>query len=227
MKTRNILAFTFVFCCALSSSAQLSFSVTPGLNLNGARLGYRFGHFEPTVGFQFLRVSTVSTETGKRNGTNGIESYTDKSVNSGAVYLPSIGFKYLFSPVGTINSYAKVNFIKPILTSRSEQNGISDDEFSEDTKNTSLFGTQIGFGVEHYFSSHFSVGGEFGLTWFRVKTERTSESSVYNPDTQNYEPTTIRNKNKVTFNPTYAVISFNYYFSKRVKEASPGTPVNQ
>jgi len=224
MKIKNILSVAFLLLTAITVSAQFSFSVTPGLNLNGARIGYRFGHFEPSISFQFLRVSVNQKETGQRSGSNGLENYTDNWSVTGAVYLPSAGVKYLFSPVGTINSYLKVNIIKPILAGNSTHNGVAEDSDYNDANKTSILGTQLGFGVEHYFSSHFSIGGEFGLTYFRIRTKNSYDTMVYDSNSESMKPVTITNKQNVVINPTYALISLNYYFSKKAKQAPPATP---
>ncbi len=207
------------------ANAQLTFGVAPGLMLSSSKLGYRFGNFEPMIGFQFLRGTYSSEESGKRDNGNGVlENYTETAEAMAGVYLPSLGVKAFLKPVGTIQSYFKLNLIKPILAAKSVNDGIEDTDLKDDLKDISLFGTQLGFGVEHFFSKHFSVGGEFGLTYFSIKTKNTTDSQVYNPQSGTMENTQTTRKANVVINPTYAVFSFNYYFSKRIPTGTPNVP---
>ncbi|MES2627784.1 MAG: hypothetical protein V4616_02335 [Bacteroidota bacterium] len=211
-KTLMIVASALVLLCA-ESKAQFNFGVSPGLNLSTAHIGYKFGRFEPTVSFAFLRGTLKSEVSGQEfDGSGNLVNYTDEVEGKAGIYLPGIGLKYFFKPVGKINSYLSLNLVKPVIKASYSVNGESETEVQDELDKLSLFGTQLGYGVEYFFDQNFSVGGEFGLLFVKGRYKSTDEVEQFGPT----GTTTTERKSdyKVVINPTYATISLNFYFAR-------------
>lgn len=215
-KTLVLLAIATVSLCA-EVKAQFNFGVSPGLNLSTAHVGYRFGNFEPTVSFAFLRGSVKYTIEGQEYEDGNLVNFTDEYVGKAGVYLPGIGLKYFMKPVGKLNSYFAVQFVKPILQLSSETDGVSDSEAEDEVGKVNLFGAQLGYGVEYFLDPNFSIGGEFGLLWVKAKYKSTDDVEKYDYTTGDYTTTQEKSKYSFVLNPTYATISLNFYFSKQAE----------
>lgn len=216
-KTLVLLAFATVCLCA-TVNAQFNFGVSPGFNLSNSHIGYRFGKFEPTVSFAFIKGNYKTVTEGQRFDSNGnLVNYTETSSGKGGLYLPGIGLKYFCKSTGKITSYFSLTLIKPILSASAETDGINDQQVEDEVKKLRLFGAQLGYGVEYFFDPNFSVGGEFGLLFVKARYKSTDTVEKFDPVNGQFVDTQEKTDDKFVLNPTYATISLNFYFSKQAE----------
>lgn len=222
----NYLKFVFsaaplLFITALST-AQMTFSVSPGVQLYGASFGYMVKRAVPFVGLQILNGSVNIKETGFETNyaDNTVDPYTDTYKVIGAAFAPTIGLKYFFKDVEKVRTYGLISATTVILSAKVEDSeDAKENEYLQDEiKNLRIFGGQLGFGAEYFFENAFSVGGEFGVRFIYLSNEITKDQSVYNPGSNNYEDYKATYSYKYSVNPTYAKISLNYYFAGNKSE---------
>ena len=185
MKTKLYL-LVFTFFALQSASAQAVFGVTPGIGLHNAYLGIKFNNLVPFVSLQYLNADYEYAE----------EDYTEDF--SGSLLIPTLGAKWFIGGQNSIKSYLQLAVSKPIVSGKLEYDGEEDPDFGDAINNLSLFGAELGFGVEYFFDDHFSIGGEYGLRMVTGKFEVDDEFDAY----------TV----KAAIRPTYSKVSFNYYF---------------
>jgi hypothetical protein len=185
----------FIITAALFFSThlfgQFSFSVSPGLNLNSANFAYKLGNFVPHIGIQLLNVNIKDLYT-----EDSYEYDYEYNIN---LIIPNIGAKYFIKETNSIKAFLSLNLSKPFLTGKYKYNGEVDEDLNELLNRLKLFGGEFGFGAEYFFDEHFSLGGEFGLQYFRVNYEES-----YGSDSEN--------QLKANISPTYSRITLNYYF---------------
>lgn len=215
MKTK-LLLFLFVFLAITTKSySQFTFGVSTGLGLKSADFGYKVNNkIVPYIGFQFLNANFNSEQTGEEfdYNLNSVVSYSDQTEFSGSIFIPNVGVKYFIKQKNNLQAYLSLNFSKPIISGNLKFNGEENEEFSDQIKNISLWGSELGFGVEYFFDENFSLGGEFGLRYMHLKYANSYDTDFYNPNTGNYQNTVVENTIKLSTNPTYSRISLNYYF---------------
>ncbi len=211
---KGLIAFALVFVSHFTYG-QFSFGVSPGLSLNGAYFGYQIKeNFVPFVSFQFLRGNIALESTGREFDWDLMQmvdySYTANS--SAGIYLPSVGLKYFFKNHNKLKAYGSLAITKPILSVSQEIDGDEDEALKEYVDGISLWGGEIGFGIEYFFDENFSLGGEFGIRYLNLSIEETYKSTVYNPNTGLDESANFEDSFSYSLNPSYTKISLNYYF---------------
>lgn len=220
MKT-TLLHFTVIITLLLvtySGYSQFTFSVSPGIQMNNASFGIKKNKFKPNIGLQILTGSTSLTESGQRFDYNvgDIVNYEDKYKYSGVAIMPVIGLQYYIKESEKLKAYAAINFTKVFVSAKVEDstNPNANTELKDIIKKINILGGQLGFGTEYFFDQYFSVGGEFGIRLFYINYIEEHEHSIYNPNTNETIESKTKYKYDFSLNPTYAKISFNYYFSK-------------
>ncbi len=200
-----------------SANAQVAFSVSPGLGLNSAFVGYQVNdRLLPFVSFQYASFGLSVSETGTdfNYDSNKVENYEYTGKLTGGILMPSIGAKYYLANQNKLKSYGSVAITKPIVVAKLENDGEIDKEFEESVKSLSLIGGELGFGVEYFFDSNFSIGGEFGLRLITGNYQETYDTEYFDPNTGDYVPskTVISVNGRVT--PTYTKFCLNFYFNR-------------
>lgn len=217
----RILSVLLIMVFSNTLSAQFSFGISPGSNINGAYFGYKINKIVPYVGFQYFNVGYTGSTTGKRTNytTNQIDDYTDDfSIRQGFM-IPSFGVKYFIISQNRINAYANILIAKPIVFGELIVDDVPNEDFNNQIENLNLWAGGLGFGVEYNFSDNFSIGGEYGIRYLTsTNSFEGYERTIYDPVTN--DPITYRQKISGTFNfsPTYTKITLNYYFDKKKEE---------
>lgn len=187
MKHCFFFAFILLAFAPRESSAQLAFGVSPGLQMNGAYVGYKFNdRLMGTFSFQYYGVSSKIDDSG------------DETKFSAALIVPSVGIKYFLPRQNQIQPYLTLNLSKPIVSGKLEYDGEPDEEFEDAIDNLSLLGVGFGFGVEYFFDENFSLGGEYGFQFLSAKYDISDE----------FDDIEFTG----SFNPTYTKLTLNYYF---------------
>jgi hypothetical protein len=198
--------------------SQCTFSVAPGIQLNNASFGFKKNKFKPNIGLQILTASTSLTETGKKfdYNVNDIVNYEDKYKLSGLAIMPVIGLQYYFKESEKLKAYAAIDFTKVFVSAKIEDS--SDPEANSDLqamiKKINILGGQFGVGAEYFLDPCFSLGGEFGIRLFHVNYVEEQDHNVYNPNIGQSVTTKTNYNYNFSLNPTYAKLSFNFYFIK-------------
>lgn len=204
-----------LFAVSTVSQAQISFSVSPGINLNGATFGYTINDkIIPYVGIQLLSANFTYTDkyqTWDYDGNRQITE-TDEIKASGFVIAPTLGIKAYVFGQEKLKGYVNAAFTKPFISGKLTFDGEEDEEVSVTIDKVSLFGIQAGFGAEYFIDSNFSISGEFGLSYINMGYKDTYQDDFYNPNTGN--DVDYEGKMNVDLNmiPTYSRISLNFYF---------------
>jgi len=214
MKNKIIFTSLVLLIFTGTSFSQFTFSVSQGIGLSNAQLGYKVNErVVPYIGFMYMRLGTnyesmrKSWDYDKDKVVE--ESFDDKiSVN---VMVPTLGLKYFFYPEKEIKAYTSFNVSKPLIRGKASYDDLEED-INEELKKLKLWGFELGFGAEYFFNVNFSIGGEFGLRYWTGKLENNYESSYYNPNTGNYVSYDRENKNSLSLIPTYTKASMNFYF---------------
>jgi hypothetical protein len=221
MKNTIKLFLMALFLFAFNSSySQVTFGVAPGFSLNSAQLGYQVNpNIIPFIGIQYANVGFTfkDTYTSWDYDIDAAVTTTDEGKFTGSVIIPTVGVKYFIANQNKLKSYVTACVSKPLVSAKAEYNGEEDEDVKEVVDNLSLFGSEVGFGVEFFFDPSFSIGGEFGLRMFSAKSELTYDSEYYNPNTGMYVPYTEVVETKGSLNPTYTKVSLNFYFNKDKK----------
>jgi len=221
MKTTLLTALLAFFALTFQSYAQFSFGVSPGLGLNTAYFGYKINDkILPYAGFQYLNANIKYEESGERYdpATNEIVSYTETDKLTGSLYIPTLGVKYFIKQQDKIQAYLTLGVTKPILSGKTEYDGDEDSQFNEDLQNIDLWGGEFGFGVEYFFDPSFSLGGEFGIRYLRLRYKDSNETFVFDPSTGDTRASKFQEDYGINISPTYSKISLNYYFQRRIKD---------
>lgn len=220
MKKFNLKCMMAGLLCmsVASTKAQFHFSISPGMQLNGALFGYKLKKCVPYIGFQMMGGSVNFTETGKKHdpNTGDVIDYKDLYKASGAVYIPSLGCKYFFIETNKLKAYANLSVSKFLLSAKVEDS--NDPAATVDLKkaldNTRIYGAQLGFGTEYFFDGNFSIGGEFGFRMIHVNFKEERTETISDPNTGNLISYSRVSTSKINFNPTYTKLSLNFYFGQ-------------
>lgn len=188
-KQVKLFAVLFILFGSQHTFGQFTFGISPGLGIKSAYLGYKTNSkFLPYLSVQALNAN-ISFDS-----NNG-----DSEKLSGSLIVPTIGTKFYLKENQKLKPYLDLAISKPINTIRENSANVLDD-------NIKLFAGSIGFGTEYFLDPQFSVGGEFGLIYMNGKYKESYYDNFYKKD--------IKETYKVSVNPTYAKISFNFYFQK-------------
>ena len=181
-KSMFIIPILFILSTGYSV-AQFTFSVRPGLQLNGATFGYYNKNIVLCGGLQFGNVTTKYEDDNSSNKTKL------------HLYMPYIGGKFFIAEKESLRSSITVSVFKPILAGKEIVDGIEDEDFKVNLKENKLWGGQLGFETEYFFHERFSVGGEFGIRL----------------GSYNYDDIDNDYKDVINLNMTYVSISMNFY----------------
>jgi hypothetical protein len=184
MKSKITLAFIACMAIATGTSAQVTFSVSPGVKLNGASFGYQIGETViPSIGIQYMGL--------KGSFDDGFESVEGK-LN---LIIPSIGLKFFIAEKNELKAYLSFSVSKPLASGKLEHDGDEEPGVGAAVETLSFIGAKGGFGVEYFFTENFSIGGEFGVRHFKIKYVEVEEIDL-----------------SLGITPTYSMWTLNYYF---------------
>ena len=204
MRKGLIITVILLMSSVSFSYGQYVFGVSPGIGLNTAYVGYNVDNrFVPFFGLQYLNARFKYEES-------GFES--DEMTVSGSLLIPNIGLKYYVKQQNSLQAYLSLTLSKPILSGKMEYDGVEDKDFNDEIKKISMWGSEIGFGVEYFFDENFSLGGEFGLRYIHLKYDDSFRDEQYNPETDDYEVVNVENVYKLNISTTFSKISLNFYF---------------
>ncbi len=203
---KSIALALFIIVIGFNSYGQFNFGVAPGLGTNSAYFGYKFDKVVPYAALQVLSGNFKINSTDRYN--DGSEWVTDKMSASFNVHaiMPTIGVKYFAIDAGDLKGYFNLAGTKPFLMGKGVEDGSEIEEFFETFDKISIIGAELGFGVEYFLSSNFSIGGEYAL---RYLSGSYTDKTKY---THNGDPATETTKYSVGFVPTVAKVTLNYYF---------------
>lgn len=201
-----------------SGYGQIVFGVAPGLSLNSAYVGYKIDNsIVPYFGFQYLSAGIEISEFGQEYDydLDKMVSYLNKAEVNASIFMPNIGIKYFVAKQNKINAFLNLNLSKPILSAEIKDNGTDDSDLkdiNEGIDNLSIFGGELGFGVEYFFDENFSIGGEFGIRYFHLEYDDVRTREVYNPANGQNQLVDFKDNFQFNISPTFSRISLNYYF---------------
>lgn len=205
-------AFILVLALAIgfNSYGQFYFGVNPGLVSNSANFGYKVGNLVPYAALQLVSASIVYDYSDRYwdsyDGRWYI--YTNKENASITLILPTLGAKYFVIESNDLKAYANLSLSKAFITGKMKVDDAVVEEFSDNLKNFNIFGAELGFGVEYFLSSNFSIGGEYALRYLKGSTKRVYE---YEYSGRPAKETIFYSINAT---PTVAKFSLNFYFGK-------------
>lgn len=191
MKKNVVFGLLFLLIIG-SVNAQISFTVKPGLNFNGANIGYKVNKIVPYFGLQFGNV----TSKYKNNDT----PEPNDGVTKTHVFMPYVGGKFYIIDKGSIKGSINATLFKPVVFGKETDNGEENEEYKNDLKELKLWGGELGYCTEYFFDEHFSIGGEFGFRFGFYKDRYESETSDY------------WSEEALRLNMTYISASMNFYF---------------
>lgn len=216
MKSNFLKAVTLTFLSALpiASFSQFTFSVSPGVRVNGADFGYRIGNFVPQLGVDYMSLSgKYELEDAQFNSTTEeFEMVTDTYEYSINGVLPRIGLKYFFLEKDNLKMYGSAGYMMPFFWGRSKDNGANDQVIEDAIKGLTAWGTDLSFGMEYFFSDQFSMSGQFGLRYISFVSENFYDQTTTNPITGDPYSYQVRTKFANNFSPTFSKVGLNFYF---------------
>ncbi|MDB4160952.1 hypothetical protein N9772_01125 [Bacteroidia bacterium] len=195
--------------------SQFTFSVSPGLGLNTAQVGYKVNpKIVPFFGFQYATGSLTQIDSyeeyDRDRGT--IVQVKDEVKGNGGIFLPNLGVKYFLLQKEKVSTYALTSFSLPIITGKVTDSDGEVIRLSDELDKFGVWGAELGFGAEYFFDKNFSLGGEFGVRYISAKAEQSFDDSVFNPNTGSNIPSESTTSFAAALNPTYSKISLNFYF---------------
>ncbi len=167
------------------------FGVRPGSTVESAYFGPNMGTVVPFVGLDFLGVSLT---------------VEDADV-SASMYVPSFGARvYLNSNTtsGAVVPYIQGAFMKSFAS-------VDLGEGTADIENAigdllSFYGISVAFGAEYFFAERFSLGGEYGLRYFKTSADVSVDLDVLD------EPISVDSNLEAAYRASYAGVSLNFHF---------------
>lgn len=216
MKKKLILSLIVAIGISNNMSAQFSFSVSPGMNLSGAQFGYKIAdRFVPFVGFQYMSANFEYERSGYQySGTfpSVLEEYNYSDEIKTHILLPTIGLKSFIIKREKLRAHVSLSGTKPIIRAKYVEDGEEVDDYGDYVSKIKLIAGETAFGVEYFFDEHFSVGGEFGLRFFKAHFEDSYDDMIFNPNTGIYESHQVDLKYSSKISPTFHRITVNFYF---------------
>lgn len=183
--------------------SQFAFSVSPGIATNAANFGFKAGKVVPYVGFQLINGGLKLESTDHYyDGVDWVDDNSEMTVSAN-ILMPSVGVKLFAIETGDLKAYFNLTASKPMIRGKMSSNGTEDEEFAETLEKVKMIGAELGFGVEYYFSSNFSIGGEYAI---RYIGGNFSDKQEYGNDEYEEMKTSLR------LAPTIAKLSLNFYF---------------
>lgn len=183
--------------------SQFTFSVSPGIATNAANFGFKAGKVVPYVGFQLINGGFKLESTDHYyDGMDWVDDESEMTVNAN-ILMPSIGVKLFAVETGDLKAYFNLTASKPMIRGKMVSDGTEVDEFAETLEKVKMIGAELGFGVEYYLSSNFSIGGEYAI---RYIGGNFSDKMEYGSDEYEEIKTSLR------LAPTIAKLTLNFYF---------------
>jgi len=213
----TVLAIVASILFTTQGFGQITFGVSPGLGFNSAYVGYSIkSRIVPFIGFQSMSAKYQLAESGESyDWETGVKAaYSDALELSGQLLVPNLGIKCFILQKNKLQAYASLTVAKPIISGKITVDEEVNEELKEYLKDISIWGGEFGVGVEYFFDNNFSIGGEFGCRCLNINYAHTSETEIYNPTTEVYEPSEMTRDFNLNLNPTYSRVSLNYYFGK-------------
>ena len=93
-----------------------------------------------------------------------------------------------------------------MISGKMKEDGDVNEDFSEDLKKIKLFGAELGFGAEYFFSNNFSIGGEYAIRFLGGNYTDRHEYEYWG------ETAVETDKFCARIAPTIAKITLNFYF---------------
>jgi len=217
---RTVMLALLMVGATLTSKAQVAFSVSPGLGLNSAYVGYSVNpKFIPFVSFQYLSFATdySSSHTGWDYYNNVPKVNTYVSELNARVLLPGLGVKYFLATQNKVKTYATASITMPIVMVKFKEDGVLNPDVEQTVKSISSLGSELGFGAEYYFDNNFSIGGEFGFRMLSGSLEENYDDEYYNPIKDEFVASQSKYTSKGNINPTYTKFTLNFYFLRGAK----------
>ncbi len=216
MKKKYLLVL-IIALLAFSTNAfsQFTFSVSPGLHLNGTQFGYTLnGKLTPYISIQYLKAGFMQSDSRMQwdYDINAAALDEDSEEVKGSVFIPSLGIKYALITKEKLHGYVTAALSMPIVNAEFKYDGEVDEDLDEILDDISLFGFQAGVGAEYFFDENFSIGGEFGLAYMKLGFEQSYDTDYWNPNTSTNVDTTADIEFNANILPTYSKISLNFYF---------------
>lgn len=216
MKTifKKGLALVAVFFMAQSTFAQFTFTASPGVAINGASFGYRFGKFIPQLGIDYMQFSGNY----ERNDYE-YDPVTDEFVPTTYKYdysigaiMPRVGLKAFVAEKDNLKMYVVGGFMMPFLSGKSTTDGVNDYYIEDLVKGTKIWGADLAFGMEYFFNDRFSMSGQFGLRYLSMNNKDSYDQTQTNPNTGDQFTYQVKREWKNTASPTVTKVGLNFYF---------------
>lgn len=218
--TAFMLLSTLIIGSTQNANAQLAFSVSPGLGLNSAYVGYSVNpKFIPFVSFQYLSFATdySSSYTDWDYDNNVPKVNTYASELNASVLLPGLGVKYFLANQNKVKTYATASVTMPIIMAEFKEDGVVNPDVEKTVKSISSLGSELGFGAEYYFDDNFSIGGEFGFRMLSGSLEENYDDEYYDPIKDEFVASQSKYSSKGNISPTYTKFTLNFYFLRAAK----------
>jgi hypothetical protein len=214
-KTIKLIIFALLFSLSANyASSQFTFTVAPGLSLNGASFGYKIDRVVPEFGFNYMLARGSYTFNGKKYDSNqNKEVDNNYSYNVTAGYLlPRLGVKVFIAEKEDLKMFVSAGFLKPFIFGNSQVDGVDDFVVSDEIDKVSIWGADLSFGMEYFFSERFSMSGQFGFRYFGANYKNTYQSSYFDPNAGQSVEFEAREQFRLSLNPTFSRIGLNFYF---------------
>lgn len=203
---KTIIIVILAIAFSVNSYSQFSFGVSPGITTNSASFGYKAGNIVPWVGFQLVNGGfTNEYKDHYYDGSQWVDDVSKMTVNVNLL-MPSIGVKFFAIDKGDLKAYFNLAGTKPLIRGTMKNNDTENEDFAENLKKVNIFGAELGFGAEYFFSKNFSLGGEYSLRYLGGNHTEKDEYSY------NGETAVETDKFTVRVAPTIAKLSLNFYF---------------
>lgn len=203
---KSILIAIMVFAITLNAHSQFSFGVAPGIATNSAYFGYKAGKVVPWVGLQLANGGFKSEfKDHYYDGSEWVDDMLSESVNVNLL-MPSVGVKFFALEKGGLKAYFNLSGSKPMVSGKMKEDDEVIDDFAENLKKIKMFGAELGFGAEYFFSNNFSIGGEYAIRYLGGNHNIRDEYEYWG------EPAVVTDKFSARFAPTIAKITLNFYF---------------
>jgi len=187
-----------------------AFCAKPGMLINAAQFGYKSDVLFAGVGCEFATVGLTSEYSHVDSSQSPPYVYKSASKYDVSLFLPQVAVRYFFgrTAAGEVRPYAAASAFYTVSAVRiSTSDGettvrdTSQERQLRDVLNGNVGGT-VAFGGEYFFSSNFSIGGEFGC---RMLFGGQSSSSGYDGDIYKYS-------NNLGLGVVYTALGLNFYF---------------
>lgn len=189
--------------------------VKPGMLVNAAQVGYKSDALFAGVGCEFATVGLASKYSHTDSTYDPPYSYSYTSKYDVSLFLPQVALRYFFGGTnaeggggGVVRPYAAASVfytLSAVRISSSDGETTVRDTSAErqmrDVLNGNIGGT-VAFGGEYFFSSGFSIGGEFGCRMLFGGQKSSYESPGYS----------YVSSNTLGLGVTYTTLGLNFYF---------------